>query len=58
MSSDTYLKKIWNKNKREKDKRIADLEGKMDTMKNEIDWLRSIVAILKATKKNLFISLQ
>lgn len=40
--NDTYLKDLEIKIN-EKDKRIADLEGKMDTMKNEIDWLRSIV---------------
>lgn len=40
--NDTYLKDLEIKIN-EKDKRIADLEGKMDIMKNEIDWLRSIV---------------
>ena len=40
--NDAYLKELEIK-MNEKDKRIADLEGKMDTMKNEIDWLRSIV---------------
>ncbi|SGZ41396.1 uncharacterized protein HGUI_03597 [Hanseniaspora guilliermondii] len=41
-SQDNYLRDLEGKIN-EKDKRISDLEKKMDNMKNEINWLRSVV---------------